>query len=272
METGATIGRFTLGEPLGEGATAIVFRAADGVEQVALKLLRPELALDPERRARFLREARVAREVQGRHLVPVLETGEADGLPFLALPLYPRSLAAVLAAGPLGPERVAAVVADVAAALDALRAGGLVHRDVKPSNILLDAEGRAQLADFGLATARDWTRLTRDGALVGTPHYVAPELVAGADATPASDLYSLGCVAYHCLVGRPPFGGRSLLEVGFAHLAEEPPPTGLPAPLEEACLAALAKEPADRPTTATAYAFLLRTGARSGPGSSTAGS
>jgi serine/threonine-protein kinase len=138
-----------------------------------------------------------------------------------------------------------------------------VHRDVKPSNVLLDAGDRAQLADFGLATARDWTRLTHDGALVGTPHYVAPELIGGEPATSASDVYALGCVAYHCLVGRPPFGGRSLLEVGFAHLAEEPPPPDLSAPLAEACLAALAKEPADRPATATAYALLLRTGARS---------
>jgi serine/threonine-protein kinase len=138
-----------------------------------------------------------------------------------------------------------------------------VHRDVKPSNVLIDEDDRAQLADFGLATARDWTRLTRDGALVGTPHYVAPELIAGDPATPASDVYSLGCVAYHCLVGRPPFGGRSLLEVGYAHLAEEPPPPSLPAPLAEACLAALAKEPSARPPSATAYALLLRTGARS---------
>ena len=263
MQPGATIGGYALGEQLGEGATALVFRASDGEREVALKLLRPEQARDPERRARFLREARVAAEVQGRHLVPVLAAGEDDGQPFLALPLYPGSLARLLEAGPLAPVRAAALVTDVAAALDALHGRGLVHRDVKPSNVLVDLDGRAQLADFGLATARDWTRLTQGGALVGTPHYVAPELVAGEAATGASDVYSLGCVAYHCLVGRPPFGGRSLLEVGYAHLAEEPPPPALAAPLAEACLAALAKEPSARPPSATAYALLLRTGARS---------
>jgi serine/threonine protein kinase len=263
MEPGARIASYTLHEQLGEGATAVVFRATDGSSEVALKLLRPEQARDPERRARFLREARVAAEVQGRHLVPVLAAGDEDGQPFLALPLYPESLAQLLGAGPLDAQRAAALVTDVAAALDALHARGLVHRDVKPSNVLLDGEARAHLADFGLATARDWTRLTRDGALVGTPHYVAPELVAGEPATSATDVYSLGCVAYHCLAGRPPFGGRSVLEVGFAHLAEEPaPPPGPPA-LAEACLAALEKEPSARPPSATAYALLLRTGARS---------
>jgi serine/threonine-protein kinase len=257
------VGRFTVVELIGEGATALVYRARSGDEEVALKLLRPELARDPQRRARFLRESRVAAEVQGRHLVPVLETGEADGVPFLALPLYPESLASLLDEGPLPPERVAALVADVATALDALHARGLAHRDVKPSNIMLDADGRAQLADFGLATGHEWTRLTREGALVGTAHYVAPELIMGEPATPATDLYALGCVAYHCLVGTPPFAGKSLLEVGFAHLAEEPERPDVSDALADACLAALEKEPGGRPATATAYALLMRTGARS---------
>src|SRR2546423_1879280 len=165
MQPGATIGGYELAEQLGEGATALVFRASDGQREVALKLLRPEQARDPERRARFLREARVAAEVQGRHLVPVLAAGEDDGRPVLGLPLYSGSLAQRLDAGPLASRRAAALVTDVAAALDALHGRGLVHRDVKPSNVLVDAEDRAQLADFGLATARDWTRLTRDGAL-----------------------------------------------------------------------------------------------------------
>jgi serine/threonine-protein kinase len=263
MQPGDTIGAYTLRERLGDGATAIVFRATSPEGDVALKLLRPESARDPARRARFVREARVAAEAAGRHLVPVLAAGEEDGQPFLALPLYPETLAGLLERDPLAPERAAALVTDVAAALDVLHARGLVHRDVKPSNVLLDAAGRAHLADFGLATAHDWTRLTREGALVGTPHYVAPELVAGEDASSASDIYSLGCVAYHCLAGRSPFAGRGALEVGFAHLEEEPAPPPVGAPLAEACLAALAKEPAARPATASAYALLLRTGARS---------
>jgi serine/threonine-protein kinase len=129
---------------------------------------------------------------------------------------------------------------------------------VKPSNVLLDGEGGAALTDFGLARGADWTRLTRDGQVVGTPQYLAPELIEGGEATPASDVYALGCVLYECLAGSPPFRARHPAELAFAHLTERPPVLPDPAAdLTDAVLSALEKEPAARPTTATALARLL---------------
>ena len=115
------------------------------------------------------------------------------------------------------------MVGDVAAGLDALHRGGIVHRDVKPSNVMLREDGSAALTDFGLAKGAAYTVLTRPGQVLGTLDYLAPELVRGGEATPASDIYALGCVAFECLAGRPPFADRSLFGVGTAHLEDEPP-------------------------------------------------
>jgi serine/threonine protein kinase len=246
------IGRFRLGEKLGEGATGIVYRAAAAGAQVAVKVLRSDL--DEVARARFLREARVAAE--SRHVVPILEVGEADGQTYLVMPFYERSLAALLREGPLELDKTARLAADLGRGLDALHERGILHRDVKPSNVLLGPDGAA-LADFGLARAADSTRLTREGQLLGTPLYLAPELIEGEEATRASDLYALGCVLYECLAGRPPFVGRGAAEIGFAHLVEKPDVAGLPSNVGLALLTALAKEPAARPTTGTALARLL---------------
>src|SRR5205823_7352703 len=143
-----------------------------------------------------------------------------------------------------------------------------LHRDVKPSNVLLDAASGAVLADFGLARAVDSTRLTAEGQILGTPHYLAPELIEGLEATEASDIYALGCVLYECLVGEPPFAGRGAAEIGFAHLTEPAPdPRDRRAELSEgvaqAVLTALEKDPVARPTTATALARMLMIGRRS---------
>jgi serine/threonine-protein kinase len=162
------------------------------------------------------------------------------------------------------------LAAQLAKGLDVLHARGIVHRDVKPSNVLLDGEGTAALADFGLARGEDSTQLTRDGQLVGTPHYLAPELIEGAAATPASDVYALGCVLYECLAGEPPFAGRGDAQIGFAHLVEPPPDARtrrpeLPADVSAAIVSALAKDPAARPTTATALARMLHVARIAGP-------
>ena len=146
--------------------------------------------------------------------------------------------------------------------VDTLHEHGILHRDVKPSNVLLDGAGIAALSDFGLARTPTSTRLTEDGQLVGTPHYLAPELIEGHDATRASDIYAFGCMLFECLVGQPPFGRRSVVELGFAHLVETPPDPRdlrpeLPADVGVALLKALEKNPADRPTTATALARML---------------
>jgi serine/threonine protein kinase len=158
----------------------------------------------------------------------------------------------------------------VAAGLDALHSAGIVHRDIKPSNVLLDGDGCARLTDFGLAKGRDYSVLTRPGEMLGTIDYLAPELIRGDEPTAGSDLYAFGCLVYACVAGRPPFGGRGMLQVGAGHLDEEPADpcaqrTDAPDGFGEAVCFALRKAPAERPRSATAYARLIAVGAL-GPG------
>jgi serine/threonine protein kinase len=249
--------RYRLGEQLGEGATGVVYRATDGAVEVAVKLLR---ATDAVAEKRFAREARLAGTSASRHVVPILEVG--DG--YLVMPLYRGgSLSGrIRAERRLSLDETVDLAAQLGKGLDVLHAHGIVHRDVKPSNVLLDGEGTAALADFGLARGADSTQLTRDGQLVGTPHYLAPELIEGAPATPASDVYALGCVLYECLAGEPPFAGRGDAQIGFAHLVETVPDVCALRPelspeVADALRSALAKQPAARPTTATALARML---------------
>jgi eukaryotic-like serine/threonine-protein kinase len=253
LRPGRRFGRFSLEERLGEGAAGIVFRA-DG--DLALKIIRPERAGHGDALARFLREARAAKTVEDRHLVPILEAGEVEGLAYLAMPyMAGGSLAERLRErGRLGLDETVDLAAQLGRGLDALHAAGILHRDVKPSNVLLAADGTAALSDFGLARAGDWTRLTREGQLLGTALYLAPEVIEGREATAAADVYALGCVLYECVAGRPPFEGRDAAEVGFAHLTETPRDPG---ELGEALLAALDKDPAARPTTGSALARML---------------
>ena len=249
---------------LGRGATGVVFRArAANGELVALKVLNSALAGDAAFQARRARELRIAKEVRHEHLVSIRADGEADGQPYLVLELLSGgSLAERLRPGPLRLDGMLRVIAEIGAGLDALHRQGIVHRDVKPSNIMLRENGSAALTDFGLAKGAAYTVLTRPGQVLGTLDYLAPELVRGRPATPASDLYALGCVAFECLAGRPPFSDRSLFGVGTAHLEEEPPDPPAPAEVSWALLRALEKDPAARPPTATTYAHLLRAAAR----------
>ena len=232
-----------------------------------MKVLRPERAADAAARARFLREARLAGRIESRHVVPVLEVGEA----YLVLPYYPRgSLARRLQEGKLGLDQTVRLAAELGRGLDALHEHGILHRDVKPSNVLLSGDGTAALADFGLARASDSTRITHDGQLVGTPHYLAPELIEGAEATRASDMYALGCLLYECVAGEPPFTGRRPAEIGFAHLTEAPPDPRERRPelsrdVALALLAALEKDPLARPTSATALARMLHVARSASP-------
>jgi serine/threonine-protein kinase len=239
-----------LGALLGEGATAFVYAAVDAAgDDVVVKVLKPQVA-----RARFLRELRAAEQVTHPRLVPVLD----HGVDWLLLPhLRGGSLAGALRDGPLEPARVARLARDVAGALDALHAAGIVHRDLKPSNVLFDEDGAAHVADFGLAKDARWTNLTAADVLLGTPHYLAPEVIAGGEPTPASDVYAFGCVLWEAVVGEPPFAGRSLFDVGLAHLDEEPPEPPVPAELAFALRAGLEKDPNRRPRTAHALAVLV---------------
>jgi eukaryotic-like serine/threonine-protein kinase len=256
------LGRYVLEERLGQGAMGTVYRAVrdDGVV-VALKVVSGDLATDETYRRRFQREGRIAASVSHPNIVEVVEAGEADGMPFLASRLVEgRTLVERLEEGPLGEAELVRMVAELAAALDVLHERGLVHRDVKPANVIVRGDGTALLADFGLARGADDTVLTQPGRVSGTVDYLAPELVRGGAATPASDVYALGCLAYECLSGGPPFASRSVPEAILAHL--ESPPEPLDSPLSHAVLQALAKDPADRPPTAAAYALMLRVSLR----------
>ena len=263
-----TVGRYRLRRLLGEGALGLVYEALDDEgAAVAVKVLRPERAADADARARFVREARLAGRIQSRHVVPVLEVAET----YLVLPFYPRgSLARLLREeGKLGLDQSVRLAAELGRGLDALHEHGILHRDVKPSNVLLAEDGTAALADFGLARASDSTRITHDGQLVGTPHYLAPELIEGAEATRASDVYALGCLLYECVAGEPPFTGRPA-EIGFSHLTQPPPDPRdrrpeLSGEVALALLAALEKDPQARPTSGTALARMLHVARSASP-------
>lgn len=233
----------------------LVFRARrDGEKNVALKVLKAALIADPVYTRRFIHEARSAAEVRHPNLVPILDAGEHDGRQFLASSYVPgRTLEDRIAAeGPLAVEELLRVAAEVGAGLEALHEHDIVHRDIKSANILLAEDGTALVTDFGLAKGRAYTVLTRPGQVMGTLEYLAPELIKGHPALPASDVYALGCVTFECAAGRTPFGDRSGLQVGMAHLGDDPPDPGAgrhgwPPRLSAPLLQALAKDPAERP-------------------------
>ena len=270
---GALVDGYRIEEPLGEGGMGQVFRAireSDG-ETVAVKVMKPGAAGDTERLRRFVREARAAATVDHRHLVGVLDSGECASCAYLVM----RYVAGgsldqrIRDGGALSPEETVSVIVDIADGMDALHRAGIVHRDVKPSNVMLDEAGVAALTDFGLAKGRDYSALTRPGQMLGTLDYIAPEMLRGTDPGPPADIYALGCVTYECLAGSPPFGGRGMMAVGFAHLEETPSDPcaargDVPAGAGEFVLRALAKDPADRPPTATAYATVVAAALRPG--------
>ena len=272
LRVGDKLGPYRIEELLGEGGMGIVFRAvreSDGAD-VALKVLKDELRRDDVYQRRIAHEQRAAREVQHKHLVPIYDAGEVDGRQYLVMQYVPgRSLGErIKTEGPLPLDEVLSVAAGVASGLGALHDHGLVHRDVKPSNVLIGRDGTTMLTDFGLAKGRAYTVLTKPGQVMGTLDYLAPELIRGERAGPASDIYALGCLVFECLAGKAVFSGKGKLAVGIAHL-EEPPPdpcqnrTDLPASLSWAVLQALEKDPARRPPSATAYATMLRVAASS---------
>ena len=249
-------GRYRLEGCVAYGGVGEVWRATDLVlgRPVAVKLLRAEYAQHPEVLARFRAEARHAGSVSHPGIAQVYDYGEdgAAASPYLVLELVDGpSLARVLAAGPLTPAHTMDVLAQAAAGLQAAHAAGLVHRDVKPGNLLVGPSGQVKITDFGIAHAAWSAPLTLTGALVGTPAYLAPERVMGGPATPASDLYSLGVVGYQCLTGTVPFEGIPH-EVTAAHRHRTLPPLSpaVPAGVAELVLDLTARDPAARPASA----------------------
>jgi serine/threonine-protein kinase len=266
---GTRIGEYSIIELLGVGGMGRVYRAcgADGVD-VAIKLVKEDYARDETFRRRFHREARIAQSVIHPNVVPVLDTGEHNGMPYMAQRFVDGlSLEQLLKRdGPLDRATAVRICGDVAAGLEALWAAGMVHRDVKPGNIMLDGGGTAYITDFGLAMDTQGSVLTLPGQALGSMDYMAPEQIRGETVGAASDTYALGCVMYESLSGRTPFADAQGMRILWAHLQDEPPDLRQfrPELSGEFCarlLTALAKAPDQRPATAGEYARLLATAA-----------
>jgi serine/threonine protein kinase len=274
LGTDSRIAGYWLEEQIGQGGMAVVFRARDERlhRLVALKVLAPALAGDGESRQRFIRESRAAAAVDDPHIIPVFEAGEtAAGALFIAMRFVPGGdvYSLIRRTGPLPAPRVAAIVSPVASALDAAHAAGLVHRDVKPANMLLDTRpGRPDhvyLSDFGLSkgTVSTSTRLTGAGHFMGTLDYISPERIEGHQADGRTDQYALACSAFEMLTGAPPFRSPEAAALMYAQLSQPPPPLtsrrpDLPAAVDQVFARALAKIPGDRYASCREFADAVR--------------
>jgi serine/threonine protein kinase len=269
-QPGDLVGPYKVEAVLGVGGMGRVYKATDrDGQEVALKLVKADLARDHTFRRRFDREASIAQRVSHPHVVPVLDKGEEDGIPYLTQQFIRGGSLAdkIEKEGPLDLETAVQICLKVAGGLDALHADGLVHRDVKPGNILLDEAGVPYITDFGLAKDSQGSLLTRPGQAVGSLDYMAPEQIRGETVSGVTDVYALGCVMVECICGAPPFADRQGMRVLWAHLQDQPPNpcakrADLPAEVAETVLRALAKEPAERPPTATGYVEMVQTAAK----------
>ncbi|MCP9274548.1 serine/threonine-protein kinase [Mycolicibacterium arenosum] len=255
---GTAFGRYQLIELLGRGGMGEVWRAHDTAidREVAIKTLLPHYAQDPDFTERFRREARAAARLDDPHIVPIYDVGEIDGRLYVMMRLISgRDLLSLLSAGPLEPARAVRIVEQIASALHHAHQEGLVHRDVKPSNILVGENDFAYLIDFGIARSAGDSALTSASSAVGTWAYMAPERFSTGDIAPSSDVYALACVLYQCLTGGVPFPGDTLEQVAGAHMVVPPPRpshghVAIPTALDDVVAVGLAKRPADRyPTT-----------------------
>src|SRR3954447_5960540 len=268
-------GRYRLVGQIAVGGMGEVWRANDETlgRQVAVKVLKAEYAEDPTFVERFRAEARNTAMLSHNGIATVYDYGEVPveggggSSAYLIMELVPgEPLSALLAReAPLAPDRVMNIVGQSALALQAAHEAGVVHRDIKPGNLLVTADDTVKVTDFGIARAADAVPLTRTGTVLGTAFYLSPEQAAGDDVGPASDIYSLGIVAYECLSGRRPFPGSNPVAVALAHQREQPPalPQEIPRQVQELVGRAMAKNPPDRPPTAGEFgraALALRDG------------
>ena len=251
----ATGNRYRVLRRVGGGGMAHVYRAehAQLERPLVLKVLHAHLARDEEMRVRFRREAEAACQLQHPNICPIVDYGEAGNTVYIVMPfLAGGSLADVLARDrSVAHAPSAAITAQVATALDYAHRRGVVHRDVKPDNILFDEDGHALVTDFGIATARFHGRLTNTGRAMGTPHYMSPEQAMGKMVDGRSDVYALGVMLYEMILGIPPFDGADSYSVGYKHVHEQPVApdqvdSRTPPALNAIIMRCLAKTPADR--------------------------
>jgi beta-N-acetylhexosaminidase len=260
-------GRYRLIELIGEGGMGRVFRAHDAQlrQDVAIKVLPAEFATEPGYREQFLREAQTAAQLTEPHIIPIHEAGEIDGQLYLVMPVVDGiDLASLLERdGPMSPQLAVQVIEQLAAALDAAHAAGLVHRDVKPSNALMTGQGFVCLIDFGIAHGSTATKLSSTGTIVGTFAYMAPERFSAGVADARSDVYALACVLYECLTGEHPFPGDSMEQQIAGHLTVDPPQPSVcrpevPPAFDEIIARGMAKDPDERYQTALDLAATAR--------------
>jgi serine/threonine-protein kinase len=273
--SGKLLGRYSLAEVVGTGAMGIVFRAHDEVldRTVAIKLLKDEFASDPATVERFRREALIAASLQHPGIAQVFDFGNENGRSFIVMEfLDGQDLRSMLASGKqLSVAAAAEIVARAAEALDHAHHAGTVHRDVKPGNIFITHSQQLKVTDFGIARAADRAPVTRSGTVVGTFQYLSPEQALGVPVSPVSDIYSLGCVLFELLTGRPPFDGDSLAALSMAHVTSPLPRAAsinpsVPPELDAVVSKCLAKEPEHRFGSGVEMAAALRRAASLGTG------
>ncbi len=255
-------GRYELGATLGVGGMAEVYRGRDTRlgRDVAVKILRTELAADPTFIARFRREAQAAASLNHPHIVAVYDTGEDGGVPYIVMEYVEgKTLRDVLRTeGRMLPHRALETVADVCSALEYSHVAGIVHRDIKPANVMLTSNGTVKVMDFGIARATTSNTMTQTAAVLGTAQYLSPEQARGEHVDARSDVYSTGCLLYELLTHTPPFSGDSPVAVAYQHVREDPElpsrrAPGLDASLDAVVLKAMAKNPGNRYQTASEF-------------------
>lgn len=249
-------GRYQLGDRIAIGGMGEVWEATDLVigRKVAIKILKDEYLGDPGFLERFRAEARHAALVNHEGIANVFDYGEEDGSAFLVMELVPgEALSTILERERvLSTDKVLDIIAQTALALHAAHQAGLVHRDIKPGNLLITPDGRVKITDFGIARIADQVPLTATGQVMGTVQYLSPEQASGHPASPSTDVYSMGIVAYECLAGRRPFTGESQVAIAMAQINELPPelPVTVAEPVRNLVMSCIAKKPADRPQSA----------------------
>jgi len=253
------LGDYRIEGIVGVGRMGVVYLAIDRItgRAVALKVLREDVGIDPVYRERFRREGTLLAQLNHPHVLPIYGMGELDGDLFIATRLVSATLRNAIIAGPIAVDDAMTILSSVASALDAAHAAGIVHRDVKPANVLIDPGPQVYLGDFGLARDPEGEALTAPGQVLGTIDYMAPELIDGEGVGPATDIYGLACLAVETLTGAVPFTRDTDAAIMYAHIVEPAPTVSdrrseLPESLDDVIAAGMAKDPDERPPSAGA--------------------